>query len=275
MSRNGSGTYTLPAGNPVVTGTTIASNWANTTMNDIASALTGSVAADGQTTMTGPLKMGSNRITGLAAGIAAGNAVEFDQFKTPIFTGIVTAQTDIRCTGTGQITLPVGTTAQRSTAPEEGMVRFNVTLGEFEGAKDYAGATISSITYVTTTATMTTASNHGLITGDYITVSGATPSEYNGQFQITVTGNTTLEYTMVSAPASNATVVGTYFATLWGTIGGGATGGGGDQVFVENGVTVTTNYTLTTNKNAMSVGPITVDSGVEVTIPAGQRWVVL
>jgi ribonuclease HI len=34
-------------------------------------------------------------------------------------------------------------------------------------------------------------------------------------------------------------------------------------------------YTLTTNKNAESVGPITVNSGVAVTIPSGQRWVIL
>jgi len=44
MSRNGSGTYTLPAGNPVVTGTTISSSWANNTLSDIATALTGSIA---------------------------------------------------------------------------------------------------------------------------------------------------------------------------------------------------------------------------------------
>ena len=35
MSRNGSGTYTLPAGNPVVTGTAITSSWANTSLSDI------------------------------------------------------------------------------------------------------------------------------------------------------------------------------------------------------------------------------------------------
>ena len=58
MSRNGSGTYSLPAGNPVVTGTTISSSWANTTLSDIATALTGSVASDGQTTMTVNLQMG-------------------------------------------------------------------------------------------------------------------------------------------------------------------------------------------------------------------------
>jgi hypothetical protein len=61
----------------------------------------------------------------------------------------------------------------------------------------------------------------------------------------------------------------------WGSIGGGATGGGGDQVFYENELTVTTSYTLTTNRNAMSTGPITIDSGATVTIPSGQRWVIL
>ena len=62
MSRNGSGTYTLPAGNPVVTGTTISSTWANSTLTDIASALTASVAADGQTPMTGSLNMANNKV---------------------------------------------------------------------------------------------------------------------------------------------------------------------------------------------------------------------
>lgn len=66
-----------------------------------------------------------------------------------------------------------------------------------------------------------------------------------------------------------------YSNGAWSSIGGGATGGGADQVFVENGVTVTTNYTLTTNYNAESVGPISINSGVTVTIPSGQRWVVL
>jgi len=62
MSRNGTGVYSLPAGNPVVTGTTISTTWANTTLTDIATALTGSLAADGQTTATGSLNLGSNKI---------------------------------------------------------------------------------------------------------------------------------------------------------------------------------------------------------------------
>lgn len=56
---------------------------------------------------------------------------------------------------------------------------------------------------------------------------------------------------------------------------GGATGAGGDAIFWENGQNVTTNYTITTNKNAMSAGPITVDAGVSVTIPSGSVWTVV
>ena len=62
MSRNGSGTYSLPAGYPVVTGTTITSSWANTTMQNIADGLTQSVSADGQTPMSGALNMATNDI---------------------------------------------------------------------------------------------------------------------------------------------------------------------------------------------------------------------
>jgi hypothetical protein len=82
MSRNGSGTYTLPAGNPVVTGTTISSTWSNNTLTDIATALTGSLAADGQTTATGNLKMGNNRVTGLADGIASTDAATVNQIPS-------------------------------------------------------------------------------------------------------------------------------------------------------------------------------------------------
>ncbi len=57
MPRDSNGTYSLPAGNPVVTLTTIASTWANSTLGDIATALTGSLARDGSGGMTGPLKL--------------------------------------------------------------------------------------------------------------------------------------------------------------------------------------------------------------------------
>ena len=66
-----------------------------------------------------------------------------------------------------------------------------------------------------------------------------------------------------------------YNGTAWGSVGGGATGGGADEIFIENGQTVNTNYTIGTSRNAMSTGPITVASGISVTVPSGSRWVVI
>jgi hypothetical protein len=209
MSRNGSGTYNLPAGvNPVVTGTSITSTWANTTLNDIASALTGSLASDGQTPMTGNLNANGYKIVGLVAGSASGNSVEYDQFiaafTDPTITGDLTVTGNVivgedgTFSGTGALKMPSGTTAQQPIVPIDGMIRYNTTTNSFEG----------------------------------------------------------------------------YINGAWGQLGSGATGGG-TNVFVENGVQVTENYTLTTSKNASSVGPITIDSGISVTIPADQRWVIL
>jgi len=118
---------------------------------------------------------------------------------SPTFSGTATFGGDVLMTGTGQLDLPVGTTAQRSGSPNSGMIRFNSTLTTFEG--------------------------------------------YNG--------------------------------TAWGAIGGGATGGGSDDIFYENGQTITTNYTLTTSKNAMTAGPVSINAGVTVTVPAGASWVVV
>lgn len=64
-------------------------------------------------------------------------------------------------------------------------------------------------------------------------------------------------------------------ASTWSSIGGGATGGGSDDVFQENSLIVTTNYTITSGKSAASVGPITINPGIIVTIPSGSRWVIL
>lgn len=57
--------------------------------------------------------------------------------------------------------------------------------------------------------------------------------------------------------------------------GGGATGGGSDQVFFENDQNVTTDYTITSGKNALTTGPITIASGVSVTVPTGSVLAIL
>ena len=77
--------------------------------------------------------------------------------------------------------------------------------------------TISSITRAGTLATLTTASPHGLVTNNYVTITGATEAAYNGSYVITVTGASTFTYTMATTPAANATVVGSY--TVLGVTG--------------------------------------------------------
>ena len=58
-------------------------------------------------------------------------------------------------------------------------------------------------------------------------------------------------------------------------ISAGATGGGSDEIFYENSQTVTTDYTITSNKNAMSAGPITINNGVSVTVPSGSTYTIV
>ena len=70
---------------------------------------------------------------------------------------------------------------------------------------------------------------------------------------------------------SSLTTFEGYNGTAWGAIGGGAQ----QDVFYENAKTVSSNYSITSNKNAMSTGPITISSGVTVTIPSNSRWVIL
>lgn len=72
------------------------------------------------------------------------------------------------------------------------------------------------------------------------------------------------------------TVNGTATATEWtDAASGGATGGGSDAIFWENDQTVTTDYTITNGMNAGSFGPITINSGVTVTVGAGETWTVV
>jgi hypothetical protein len=66
-----------------------------------------------------------------------------------------------------------------------------------------------------------------------------------------------------------------YNGTTWSSVGGGATGGGSDQVFVLNGQIITTNYTIPTGSNASSAGTVTINTGIVVTVSTGSRWVIV
>ena len=73
--------------------------------------------------------------------------------------------------------------------------------------------------------------------------------------------------------SSSSTFEG-YAGGAWGAIGGGATGGGGDSVFYENSLTVTTSYSISANSGAHAVGPLVINSGVTVTVPSTSHLVI-
>ena len=106
----------------------------------------------------------------------------------------------------------------------------------------------------------------------------ADSSHYVG-FQAPATISTNVVWTLpaTDAAAAGYALVSNASGTLsWAaSVGGGAVGGGNDQVFYENDQTVTQDYTITAGKNAMSAGPVTVQSGVVVTVGSGQSWPVV
>ena len=102
-------------------------------------------------------------------------------------------------------------------------------------------------------------------------------SNYVG-FQAPATVSSSLTWTLpaTDAAVSGYALVSDASGTLsWAAAGGGANGNGTDEIFWENDQTVTGDYAITNNKNAGSFGPITIQSGVTVTVGSGETWTVV
>jgi hypothetical protein len=138
MPRNGSGLYELPDSvNPVVANTTITDNWANTTTADIATAISGSVAADGQTPMSQPLRLasGTESLPGLSFNLSPGTGVYYPAANT---LGVsVNGDEKVRVDSSGN--LSVGNSAANQKLDVTGNVRFGngTEIGELTTQTGY------------------------------------------------------------------------------------------------------------------------------------------
>ena len=102
-------------------------------------------------------------------------------------------------------------------------------------------------------------------------------SNYVG-FQAPATVSSSLTWTLpaTDAAVSGYALVSDASGTLsWAAAGGGANGNGTNEIFWENDQTITGDYSITNNKNAGSFGPITIQSGVTVTVGSGETWTVV
>lgn len=153
-----------------------------------------------------------------------------------------TASSDSSFTSTGALTISKGTTAQQPTSPATGMVRYNTTNNEFEG---YSGSSPawksiggSAISNDTTTATF-----------EYPLFASAT----SGTATTIYTSNANLLYKPSTGEMQSQAMTSN------------------NGIFL-NSTTVSVSTTIASGYNAGSFGPVTVNTGITVTVPTGSTW---
>ncbi len=199
--------------------------------------------------------------TSFALQVGGSAPVPFPKYETQL---IISVGGVVQEPGTG-FTLS-GTNIVFGSAPASGESFFGVILA----AADYLNAggtfpdgttTVPSITFSDDTDTGIFRSGSGLVSVSANGVKVATfPTSAGSADQVLATnGSGVLSFVDQS--------------------GGGAVGGGSDKLFMENGTTMTTNYTLGTEFgatcNALSAGPITINAGITLTIPSGSVYTVV
>jgi hypothetical protein len=136
-----------------------------------------------------------------------------------------------------------GTVAQRPGSPAAGMLRFNDDSDEFEGYNGTAWASVGGAALVNDTSTATN------LFPLFASATTGTAATLNTSDAKLLYKPSTGEFQSSALVASNGIVV--------------------------NSATVTASYTIAATNNAMSAGPITIDSGVTVTVSSGARYVVI
>ena len=206
MPFNGSGTYTLPAGNPVTTGTTISSTTTNNTNSDIATALTNCITRDGQSTPSADLPMNSHKLTGLAAGSSSGDSVRYEQI-----TGFITTSSTDTLTNkdlsSGTNTFPTslvtltGTQALTNKDLSSGTNTFPTSLVTLTGTQALTNKTLTGYTETV------------------YTLSGTDINPANGTIQTkTLAANTTFTESIADGQSVVLMLNPATYTTTWPTI---------------------------------------------------------
>lgn len=148
---------------------------------------------------------------------------------------------------TASFIMPAGTTAQQDAVPVAGYTRWNTTLSALQ---TWVGATLGWLS-----AVFSTGPNGSLINPSGTTAQRDAAPQFGWQ-----------------RANSSTTQMEWFNGTAWTAMGGGATGGGQDQVFVLNGNTINNSFTIPAGQNAHTVGPVTIATGKVISIATGSVW---
>ena len=290
-------------------------SWGTTTNTNLGTALgeaiTGSAdvafsSADVTLTLTDTNNAQSARnlrlnLTGTSGGarnLILGSGCQIEKLYL-VNNGLADAVTVKNTTGTG-IAVPAGKTMfvfNNGTNVVDALNYFSgvlvssaatITGGSIDGTA-IGGSTAAAGAFTTLAASGNTALSGNLTvdgnttlgnaSGDTITLNAATATipnnlNFNGTGTVRLPNGTTGQRpTPAAGMIRYNTTSGLFegYTTQWGGIGGASA----DGAVYENAQTISNNYTMTTNFNGESVGPITIASGVTVTIPSGSRYVIL
>ena len=234
----------------------LASNAATTNVTSItfgSTGLTPSTATSGAVTVAGTLVVGNGGtgLTTITAGrilygagtSALGNSASlfWDSANSRFGVNTATPAVTTELVGTDAMLIPKGTTGNRPTGVS-GYLRFNTTTTEFEGYNGTAWASVGGAALSNDTSTAT-----NIYPLSAAATSGTASTLYTSNAKFLYKPSTG-ELQASEVVASNGLLV--------------------------NATTVSANYTIASGYNAYSVGPVTVGSGIAVTVSSGQRWLV-
>jgi len=248
----------------------------------------GSLDVSGDADIDGTLEADAMTLNGTAITATATLSTGISNTNVPVFTSGVADDDFLRVAGTsieGRSAAEVLSDIGASAVAGSGSI---VTTGALDSGSITSnfGTINNGASTITTTGVVTSGS---LLVADAGTIGSASDTNAlaissAGLVSLSATnaiklnvGTTAQRPTAAAGQIRYNSTLGQFegYGAAWGSLGGGATGGGSDTVFVENSDDVTVDYTITSGKNAMSVGPITIAAGIDVTIPSGSRWVVL
>jgi hypothetical protein len=193
---------------------------------------------------TGLTSLTAGRIPFGAGTSALGNSANlfFDSATTRFGVGTASPAVTMTVVGIDAMLIPKGATGDRPTGVA-GYLRFNTSTNEFEGHNGTAWSSVGGSAISNDTATTT-----DLFPAFLDATTGTAASIF--------TSNAKLLYKPSTGELKSSQLV--------------ATNG-----IVVNSATVSASYTIPSGSNAMSTGPVVVDTGVTVTVPSGSRYIVL